>query len=96
MTTMSDDLPSLYDITGKITDHNTLLINRGVLRQLEMELEQYKVDLNEAMIATRTRLMRSGIGGCAIQMLYLLQRIGFYLSVQVMKKLCMKKKQTRL
>lgn len=39
MTKLRDDLPSLYDITGKITDCNTLLINRDVLRQLESELE---------------------------------------------------------
>jgi len=42
MTTLSDDLPSLYDMTGKITDHNTLLINRNTLRKLEVEAVMYQ------------------------------------------------------
>lgn len=42
MSTLSDELPSLYDTTGNITDINTLLINRNVLRQLEADVERYQ------------------------------------------------------
>lgn len=64
MTTLSDDLPSLYDITGKITDHNTLLINRNVLRQLEADAERFQkiaaylvsdeADLDDDIVAQTT------------------------------------------
>jgi len=42
--TTAQELKSLYDITGKITDHNTLLINKGDLDRLTAQVEQYKAD----------------------------------------------------